>query len=150
MENKKIIPFDLRRAIKDKDVKVKTRGGEDAKVICYVARNEKRIIALVDFGNGEIPLQYFDNGRHYVDSDCDLDLVLEVSIKQRRMTNQELAWWLRDHPEEHREFIFCANKELHPVLQTFDYFAHEADTPANDVLIRSNGGEWHEPLIEDK
>ena len=149
MENKKIIPFDLKRALKDKDVKVKTRGGEDAKIICYVARNEKRIIALVDFGNGEIPFQYFDNGRHYVDSDCNLDLVLEVSIKkQRRMTNRELSWWLRDCPEEHREMKYTS---FDLVCNSHSFEANKANEEcSSDILVSINGGEWSEPLIEDK
>ena len=146
---KKIIPFDLRRACKDKDVKVKTRGGEDAKIICHVARNEKRIIALVDFGNGEVPFQYYDNGRHYVDSDSNLDLVLEVSIKkQRRMTNRELSWWLIECPEEHRAMKLAT---LDFVCNCHSYEGIKADDEcSSDILISVNGGEWVEPLIEDK
>lgn len=65
--------------------------------------------------------------------------------KYRRMTCQELAWWLRENPTReytvkgtsiaHFEYSYCANEE--------------ADAPADDdILIRENGGEWHEPLVE--
>lgn len=67
-------------------------------------------------------------------------------IKKRRMTNQELSWWLRDCPEEHREFRYAGDKD---VYNTYDYPENEANTPVKSILIRRNGGEWEEPLIEE-
>ena len=62
--------------------------------------------------------------------------------KQRRMTNKELSWWLSEKP--HRE------------LKIGDYFYHDYDYKENEqdaevtdlVLIREEGGEWREPLVE--
>ena len=62
--------------------------------------------------------------------------------KQRRMTNKELARWLREKPTReytddrlvysiHTYLEICANKEV-------DSY----------ILIREDDGEWKEPLIE--
>ena len=65
--------------------------------------------------------------------------------KTRRMTNQELAWWLQDG--KHREWSFAEqNTKAHPV---FEYYDNEAGySVRSDILIRENGGEWKEPLVE--
>lgn len=60
----------------------------------------------------------------------------------RRMTNKELSWWLSEKP--HRE------------LKIGDYIYHEYyykeneqdDEVADFYLIREDGSEWREPLIE--
>lgn len=70
----------------------------------------------------------------------------ESEPKTRRMTNQKLAFWLQDG--KHRELghvygsnILCTN--------TYEYFTVDANSPVKDnILIRENGGEWHEPLVE--
>lgn len=70
------------------------------------------------------------------------------------MTNQELAWWLRNCPEEHREYAFfskddkCEEKRL--ILCVYNYFQEIKDKPVEGILIRSNGGEWHEPYITEE
>lgn len=64
--------------------------------------------------------------------------------KQRRMTNRELARWLRENPTRECKWTFdgcvcsvhnynekCENEEVH-----------------KGVVIRENDGEWKEPLIE--
>lgn len=68
--------------------------------------------------------------------------------KFRIMTRQELAWWLKDHPENHREFRYSDSATL--VYNSYTYFENEAhnECPSN-FLIRENGGEWKKPLIED-
>lgn len=66
--------------------------------------------------------------------------------KTRKMTNQELSWWLRKCPEEFREYKYKGCSNIH---NTYNYYEDEADNPClDDVLIRKNGGEWMEPLIE--
>ena len=69
-------------------------------------------------------------------------------VKTRRMTHQELADWLRDAPEEHREYRYAGDKD---VYNTYDYPETEAKTPVeeNRITIRRNHGEWQEPLIEE-
>lgn len=62
--------------------------------------------------------------------------------KTRRMTNQELSWWLSEKP--HRELKMGAY-----IYHDYDYEEREQDAEITDfVLIREDGGEWHEPLVE--
>ena len=64
--------------------------------------------------------------------------------KTRRMTNQELAWWLRDG--KHREYIHRVGGYVH-----FEYMYRSCvaeDTVDDSILIREDGGEWREPLVE--
>lgn len=64
--------------------------------------------------------------------------------KKRRMTNQELSWWIREKPTREYKHNYCTTV-------SFEYFYTEekADTTVDsNILIRENGGEWHEPLVE--
>ena len=68
-------------------------------------------------------------------------------VKTRRMTNQELADWLRKCPEENREMTIKYGKGW--VYAYHEYLDSEADEPVEkNRLIRRNHGEWQEPLIE--
>lgn len=68
-------------------------------------------------------------------------------VKKRRMTHQELSWWLRDCPEEHREYSFCDDEG---VRYFHTYRKDSADKEVEkEYRIRRNGGEWEEPLIEE-
>ncbi len=69
----------------------------------------------------------------------------EEEGKTRLMTRQELADWLRDAPEEHREFRYVCSES---VYSNYDYPEDEADTPEGKVFIRRNHGEWEKPLVE--
>jgi len=67
-------------------------------------------------------------------------------VKKRRMTHQELSCWLRDCPEEHREWKFKTRSE---VYTSRGYSEEKEHNPvASNILIRRNGGEWQKPLIE--
>ena len=70
--------------------------------------------------------------------------------KTRRMTNQELAWWLRDHPEEHREYKYSYdNEQLGTCYCTLSYENDKAGIECDSrILIRRKGREWKEPLIK--
>jgi len=71
----------------------------------------------------------------------------EKKIKTRKMTYKELSWWLREHPEEHREWKFKTRSE---VYTSRGYSEEKEHNPvAGDILIRKNGGDWMEPLIEE-
>lgn len=66
--------------------------------------------------------------------------------KTRRMTYQELSWWLREKPTREWTFIFQKPARAHTV---FEYFDNEAKQPVDeDIIIRENSGEWHEPIVE--
>ena len=71
--------------------------------------------------------------------------------KPKRMTNQELAWWLQDGIKagKHREIKYGCKRDDVEVECQYTYL----DSKCNDsvpvgFLIRENGGEWHEPLVE--
>lgn len=64
--------------------------------------------------------------------------------KTRRMTNQELAWWLREKPT--REWKY---NDDNGVCSVYGYWEKYADKEIPDgILIREDDGEWREPLVE--
>ena len=71
---------------------------------------------------------------------------VEKEVKKRVMTYQEVAWWLRRNPEEFREWKF---RDCDGVNTDLGYNESKAHQPAKYILIRKNGGEWQEPLIEE-
>ena len=60
--------------------------------------------------------------------------------KQRRMTNKELASWLREKPT--REFKYSNS------IYTYDEYCEDEEVP-EDIRIREDDGEWREPLVAD-
>lgn len=71
--------------------------------------------------------------------------------KKRRMTNQELCWWLLDGVKEGKHREWKLELEIDPTVRsTMNYSEDQANNPVKNILIRENGGEWHEPLVEVK
>ena len=100
-----------------------------AKVICVIKDKPYRVITVTD--NDADIIRY---------SHC-----AEIEEpKTRRMTNKELSWWLSEKP--HREHKFARA----PYIFTYyTYNENEQDEEVSDnFLIRENGGEWREPLVE--
>ena len=63
--------------------------------------------------------------------------------KTRRMTNKELARWLREKPTRECKWTFddC-------IYGVYSYGEKYADEEVNkDVRIREDDGEWQEPLV---
>ena len=72
---------------------------------------------------------------------------IKKEVKTRRMTIKELAWWLRDHPEEHREFKY---KDTQKVDSHGSYNECDQNEECNqNIVVRRNGGEWMEPLTDE-
>lgn len=72
----------------------------------------------------------------------------EITEEPKRMTNYELAKWLSEGAScgEFREW---KHKDGCMVHSEFSYTVEMENEPCYDsILIRSNGGEWHEPLVE--
>ena len=66
--------------------------------------------------------------------------------KQRRMTNKELARWLREKPT--REYK-NTNNSCPVVYGEYTYLENESSDKADiNILIREDDGEWQEPLVE--
>ena len=64
--------------------------------------------------------------------------------KTRRMTNKELSWWLSEKP--HRERKFARAPYIY-IYYTYSENEQDKEIPSN-ILIREDGGEWREPLLE--
>jgi len=82
----------------------------------------------------------------YTDESCTYAYAHCAEIeKQRRMTNQELAWWLREKPT--REWKYMNG------VTVYGYYGYEEkcenEEVLNNILIREDGGGWREPLVEE-
>ena len=67
--------------------------------------------------------------------------------KQRRMTNKELARWLREKPT--RECKHCNGSNDNFVYCFHTYLERCANEEVDEnFLIRENDGDWREPLVE--
>ena len=67
--------------------------------------------------------------------------------KQRRMTNKELARWLRENPT--REYKYKNSDDY--IYSYHEYKEQCADEEVNGIiLIREDDGEWRESLIEEE
>ena len=78
------------------------------------------------------------------ESDFDLYKHCAEIKKQRRMTNKELALWLREKPT--REYRY---KNGDFVYGEKNYRETVQDKEVTDnIFIREDGGEWREPLVE--
>lgn len=150
----KIIPFDLSKARTKSNpngLEVITKNGESARILCtdFDSSEEKeyKLVVAVRYDDGEYLDTYTEDGRIHPDEKCNTDLFLKQPVKSRRMTNRELAWWLREHQEEHREFRFKADIS---VFSTYTYRESSCNCPCEEgILIRSNGGKWKEPLFDE-
>ena len=105
---------------------------------------------MIDNISNEFPVQLHEDGHFYSNIEDGYDLIMLVPCKPRRMTNQELSYWFRDCPEEHREWKYDCFKTRDLVYSTYEYHQHDANKECpEDILIRRNGGAWEKPLIED-
>lgn len=86
MEEKKLNlkPFDLEAAKAGKPVC--TRDGRKARIICFDAKCDKPIVALIYDYNKETVLQYLENGRFFVDQIDKYDLMM-LPPEERGMDN---------------------------------------------------------------
>lgn len=82
MEEKKLNlrPFDLEAAKAGKPVC--TRDGRKARIICFDAKCNKPIVALIYDCNKETVLQYLENGRFFVDQIDKYDLMMFPQKKE--------------------------------------------------------------------
>lgn len=149
METKyKIIPFDIKKAKTPENpdgFEVVTKDGKNVRIVCTNKRGDNPIVTLIENGNlKEDCVLYNLNGVYW--SNDSHNLALKEPVQYRRMTNQELSKWLREKPEEFREAMINHNliKSIH------SYFEECKNLEVGpDTIIRSNYGEWKEPLIEE-
>lgn len=156
MEEKfRLIPFDLSKAKTNENpngLEVVTRDGKKARIVDTQKKGKVPLVVCVEVGDAiETVITCTTEGDYvsrYIFSDYDLRL--KEPIKKRRMTRQELAWWIREHPEEHREWRWNDNTWGYAVNATYIYQdGDDAKEEVNkNIVIRRNGGEWEEPLVE--
>ena len=97
--------------------------------VAYVLNNGRtyRVLSIVDEDSA------FETFKHCAEIE-----------KQRRMTNKELARWLRENPT--REYKYLTSDYI---CSTFDYREYKQDEEVSeDMRIREDDGEWREPLVE--
>ena len=84
METKYItIPFDVERAKRisngEEEGKIVTRDGRNARIVCWDAKSDDSIIALVEDKNGvECPYSYLNNGSYHIGERNDIDIMISV------------------------------------------------------------------------
>lgn len=150
MEKKyRLIPFDVEKAKGGAEV-VTRCDCLNVEILKYDLKyKDFPILALINHKDGSQTTDtYGIKGNRFIDAWNGLDLRIkeEVKVNSRRMTNQELAWWLRDCPDEHREWKWTPSVVVN---NNFTYIQREANEECpEDIFIRSNGGEWREPLVE--
>lgn len=155
MEQKfKIIPFNLEKAKTPENprgLEIVTRDNNKVEILTTNRRDSCNIVTLVEVFDShrhklrDVVIEYFPSGKSLSGNE-NLDLFLKQPVKPRRMTNQELAWWLKEHPEEHRELKYATSSMI------YTEHIYNEDSANEEVCInnriRSNGGKWREPLIE--
>lgn len=157
-KNCKLIEFDIKKAKTPSNpngLEVVTKDATPATIIS----TDFRSLETYDNGNSRYPIvaMIHDEERdslqfYQKDGTCrdyHYELCLKKPTPQRRMTNRELAGWLKDNPKEHREFKYnnCDNPH---VFTHYDYPESIQNLWCDsDILVRCDGGEWHEPLIDE-
>lgn len=151
MEKKyKLMPFNIEKAKSGAEVVTKKENLR-VEILKYDLNAIKPILAIVTYKDGgQAYFSYYANGWYLKNDTHRLDLLIkeEVKVNYRRMTEQELSWWLRDCPKEHREYKF-ESRFVNLAKSTFEYQEENTNVEVDEsVVIRSNGGEWKEPLVE--
>lgn len=156
MKEEKRKQFNVEEFISNTETPVETRDGRKVTIISTERNYLKRIVGDIHNDicgfrspvDGVLLCDWYGDGSYCSCNKDPKDLFFSVKKKKRRMTNRELAWWLREHQEEHRE---ACGKVTDCVFSTYTYWRGGESCPCPDeMLIRRNGGEWEEPLIEIK
>lgn len=147
VDEMKLIPFNVEKA--KAGAQVITRNGRPVTICRYDVKNKDYpILGLVELVDGkEVPQTFTENGKSFNGDDQErpFDLFIEKEVERRLMTQQELSDWLRDSPEEHREFKYVDSSTIR---SSFAYREEVSSKLADDILVRRNHGEWEEPLIK--
>lgn len=142
----RLIPFDIEKA--KQGAKIITRNKKSVRILDYNLKSiDTPIVAAVMEDTFEHVFCYKITGKHECKDLYEYDLFIEEEVKTRRMTNQELSWWLQECPKKHREYSF---KEGNNVYSNYFYsFDDTNEEVVECIQIRENGGKWQEPLIEE-
>lgn len=149
MEDKRK-PFNTNNFISNEETPVETKNGHKVFIHTTNRINDKssfyQVVGEVVYEDNSWGLYWWSKeGKFEPTEDSNRDLVFSVKKTTRRMTNYELSYWLKEKSGEHREW---KTKTGYIVSNNCEYDVNKAHCDCGDVLIRSNGGEWREPLIE--
>lgn len=151
MNDYKKLPFNLYEA-KTPDnpngLEVVTTANEPVTIVSTDYRGDQKdypILGIVHLKNRDLPTAFNIQGKTYDGYIFEGSIYLKEPIERRRMTNQELSKWLREKPEEFRE-ITNKHNLIGSIHSYFEEYKNWVVAP--DIMIRSNYGEWKEPLIE--
>ena len=100
----------------------------------------RKVVYVVKGGPRNYPV------RATIDDDTDYEAYKHCAEieKKRRMTKKELSWWLSEKPRREFKYSSCCS-----VYSTYVYDENCGDEEVrNDIVIREDGGEWREPLVE--
>lgn len=95
---------------------------------------KRKVIYVLKGGPCMYPVRVTTND----DTDYEAYIHCAEIEKQRRMTNREVADWLCEKPF----------REFRALPDFFSFKCGKDDEVREDVEIRENNGEWHEPLVE--
>ena len=97
MEEKKLNlkPFDIQKAREGKPVC--TRDGRKARIICFDAKGEHPIIALVTDGIQESPYNYTEKGCHYIE---DVETMADLM-----MLPEKKEGWVNVYKKEQNRYV---------------------------------------------
>ena len=100
---------------------------------------QRKVVYVIKGGSCNFPV------RTTTEDDADYEAYMHCAEieKQRRMTNKELSWWLREKPT--REWKYKDG------ISVYGYYGYEEkcenEEVLNSIFIREDDSEWKEPLI---
>lgn len=151
----KIIPFDVNKAKTptNKDgYDVFTRDLDEVEILKTDRTSDNRPIVAIqkvkskyDQVVSENVQTYLINGRYNDKCEVGLDLVLRVPIGTRVMTYKELVKWLCDGQNEYRQVKY--NGAISSTLVYYQDSKDDEPVDSNNIQIRTNFGEWKDPII---
>ena len=105
--------------------------------VVHVLRNNLARVITIDDDNSD-----YENYKHCAEIE-----------KQRRMTNKELSRWLRENPTREYRWKNDGYSDYYGysnyVYNNHVYLERCADEEVDSsIVIRENGSDWREPLVE--
>lgn len=111
---------------------------EKKKVVYIVGKNSSFPVITVEQNGGVV---YF---KHCAEIEEPKTRIEEP--KTRRMTNKELARWLKEKPTGEFKYNNCDDNCIHSYLY---YYESNADKEVDEsVVIREDDSDWREPIVE--
>lgn len=142
---KKRIQFNANNFISNEETPVETRDGCPVEIYTTNRSGEYSVVGGIKNFTVKFWRSDGTSNEDYTYDELSTDLFFSPKKATRRMTWQELSWWLREKPEEeHREY---KRKNCLSVNHYIEYQEHRANEECDpEIVIRSNGGEWEEPI----